>query len=305
MKATEKVMYNGELAAWEEAKVHVLAHALHYGTGVFESCRCYDTCEGPAVFRLKDHMRRLVKSGAAYNMELPYTVDELCAQVIETIRANNLRECYVRTIAFFGYRELGVCPLGNPVDVSHAVWEWGAYLGEDGMEKGVKATISTWRRIDPSTMPPTAKATANYANASLAKVEAVRRGFDEAIMLNTKGSVAEGSGENLFTVKDEVLKTTSEDSGALPGITQDTVRKIASDIGYEVKEGEITVEELKDADEAFFTGTAAEVTPIRQIDDREYGGRGQVTERIQSKYLSIVRGEERGYDDWLTPARPA
>jgi branched-chain amino acid aminotransferase len=300
MKEAEKICYNGELVDWGEARVHVLTHALHYGTGVFESTRCYETDSGPAVFRLGDHMQRLQRSGEHYKMRLPYTVDELCQQVVETIKANNLTECYVRTLAFFGYGELGVYPLGNPVDVTHAAWEWGAYLGNEALEKGVNATVSDWRRIDPATMPPQAKATCNYGNAALAKMQAVEGGFDEAILLNTMGTVAEGSGENIFIVKDGVLATTSGESGALPGITQDSVGEMAVDLGFTVEKRVISVDELLGADEAFFTGTAAEVTPIRRIDDVELGGRGPVTERIQSAYFNAVRGREEKYVKWLT-----
>ena len=303
MDKTDYIWFDGTLVRWEDAKVHVLTHALHYGTGVFESCRCYDTADGPAIFRLKEHMQRLERSAGFYSMSLPYTVDELCKATVETVKANRLNECYIRPIAFFGYKELGVYPLKNPVDVAIAAWKWGAYLGEDGMRKGAKITISKWRRISEETMPPQAKATANYANSALAKIDAVKRGYDEAIMLNTKGTVAEGSGENLFIVKGRTVTTTSDESGALRGITQDAVKTIAKDLGYKVRVGRITKRELFSADEVFFTGTAAEVTPIRQIDKARYGGIGPVTERIQAKFFDAVRGKDKKYRKWLTPVR--
>jgi branched-chain amino acid aminotransferase len=300
MEKTEHIWFDGSLVRWDDAKIHVLTHALHYGTGVFESCRCYDTEEGPAIFRLKEHMQRLEKSAGYYNMPLPYSVDELCEATVETVKANRLRECYIRPIAFFGYKELGVYPLGNPVDVAIAAWKWGAYLGDEGLRRGAKITISKWRRISDKTMPPQAKATANYANSALAKMDAVKRGYDEAIMLNTKGTVAEGSGENLFIVKGKTIATTSDESGALRGITQDAVKTIAKGLGYEVRVGKMTVKELLNANEVFFTGTAAEVTPIRQIDKRSYGSIGPVTEKIQSKFFDVVRGKDKKYSKWLT-----
>lgn len=303
MDKTEFIWFDGSLVDWDEAKVHVLTHALHYGTGVFESCRCYETKEGPAIFRLKEHMLRLGRSAGFYDMKLPYTTDELCRAAVETVKANRLSECYIRPIAFFGYKELGVYPLNNPVDVAVACWRWGAYLGEDGLKKGIKVKISPWRRISGETMPPQAKATANYANSALAKMDAVKDGCAEAIMLNTKGTVAEGSGENLFIVKRGKIATTSEESGALSGITQDAVCKIAKGLGYNVDERRITVKELLSADEAFFTGTAAEITPIRQINRRVYGNMGPVTANLQESFFDAVHGRQKKYLKWLTPVR--
>jgi branched-chain amino acid aminotransferase len=245
-------------------------------------------------------MQRLDRSAGFYSMKLPYTVKELCEAAKETVKANGLKECYIRPIAFFGYKELGVYPLNNPVDVAIAAWRWGAYLGEEGMSKGVRITVSPWRRISEETMPPQAKATANYANSALAKVDAVQRGFDEAIMLNTGGTVAEGSGENLFIVKDNALATTSDESGALRGITQDAVKTLARDMGYRVEERKIALQELLLADEVFFTGTAAEITPIRLIDAREYGGIGPVTKGLQAKFFEVVRGKDKRYSGWLS-----
>jgi len=303
MEPTKYIWFDGSLVEWAEAKVHVLTHALHYGTGVFESCRCYETPDGPAVFRLREHMLRLKKSAGYYNMPIPYSVDELCDAVIETVLSNWLRECYIRPIAFFGYKELGVYPLNNPVDVAIAAWKWGAYLGEEGLKRGIKVKISPWRRISDETMPPQAKATANYANSALAKMDAVKGGYAEAIMLNTRGTVAEGSGENLFAVKGRKVTTTSEESGALRGITQDAVKRIAKDLGYTVVEGKITVKQLLSADEVFFSGTAAEVTPIRQVDRKVYGSIGPVTQSIQAKFFDAVRGADPKYTKWLTYVR--
>ncbi|MFH0862180.1 MAG: branched-chain amino acid transaminase [Candidatus Altiarchaeota archaeon] len=301
MDKTDYIWFDGSLVKWDDAKVHVLTHALHYGTGVFESCRCYDTKEGPAIFRLKEHMQRLKRSAGFYSMKIPYSVQELCQATVDTVKANRLDECYIRPIAFFGYKELGVYPLNNPVDVAIAAWKWGAYLGEEGLRRGAKITVSKWRRISEDIMPPQSKATANYANSALAKMDAIKRGYDEAIMLNAKGTVAEGSGENLFIVKGKTVATTSDESGALRGITQDAVKTIAKGLGYNVRVGKITMRELLSADEVFLTGTAAEVTPIRQIDKKRYGGIGPVTQRIQTKFFDIVKGRDQKYRKWLTP----
>lgn len=300
MEPTAFIWFDGRLVGWDEARVHVLTHGLHYGTGVFESCRCYDAVQGPAVFRLKEHMSRLLRSAGYYRMKIPYTLDELCDAVVQTVKANGLRECYIRPIAFFGYRELGVYPLNNPVDVAIAAWKWGAYLGEDALKGGIKVKISKWRRISDKTMPPQAKATANYANSALAKMEAVEEGYAEAIMLNMEGTVAEGSGENLFTVKGDALSTTSAASGALRGITQDAVKTIARDLGYKVSQKRITVKELLAADEVFFSGTAAEITPIRQIGRKIFKGELPVTTEIRERFNEAVRGRVPRYRKWLT-----
>jgi len=302
LQKTEWIWMNGKLVPWDEAKVHILTHALHYGTGVFEGIRCYETPKGPAVFRLMDHIERMMDSAKVYLMELPYSERQLSEAVIETIKANKLKECYIRPIAFFGYGEMGLNPLHNPIDVAIATYPWGTYLGEEGLRKGVRCKVSSWCRLDPRVLPPLAKATANYLNSVLAKVEALQAGYDEAIVLTTSGTISEGPGENLFFAKDGELITPWIATGPLQGITMASVKQIARDLGTRVVEREVLREELFLADEAFFTGTAAEVTPIREIDGRVIGDgkRGPITERIQAKFFEIVRGKDPNYVKWLT-----
>lgn len=295
----DKVWMNGKLVDWEDATVHVLAHALHYGTGVFEGIRCYETSRGPAVFRLRDHLERMERSGKIFMMEIPYSVDELIAATHELIKVNKLDSCYVRPIAFRGYGEVGVNPEANPVDVTVAVWKWGAYLGEEALRSGVRMTISSWRRHDPNIIPPAAKVTGAYINSVAAKQEAVHKGFDEAILLNSQGFVAEASGENIFIVRDGEIMTPPLAAGSLGGITRQTVMKIAADLGTPVREVQIARSDLYLADEIFCCGTAAEVTPVREIDGRVIGPPGPMTQTIQQKYFSIVRGEDEKYHDWL------
>lgn len=290
---------NGELVDWENATVHVLSHALHYGTGVFEGIRCYETSQGPAVFRLREHLERLHRSGKIFMMEVPFSVDEMVSATHELIKINKLQSCYVRPIAFRGYGEVGVNPEANPVDVTIAVWSWGAYLGEDALRNGVRMTISSWRRHDPNIIPPAAKVTGAYINSVAAKQEAVHKGFDEAIMLNSQGFVAEATGENIFVVRDGEIFTPPLAAGSLGGITRDTVTRIAADLGNPVTEMQIQRSDLYLADEIFCCGTAAEVTPVREIDGRVIGPPGPVTQEIQSKYFSIVRGEDEKYFEWL------
>ena len=301
MEKAEKIWMNGKLIPWDEARVHVLTHALHYGTGVFEGIKCYDTVKGPAIFRLQEHMQRLTNSAKIYRMPMPFSVDELCAAAEETVKVNNLKECYIRPIAFRGYGEMGVNPARNPMDVSIIVWKWGAYLGEEGMEKGIRTMISSWQRIDTRSLPAHAKACGHYMNSVLAKQEALDLGFDEAIMLNSHGMLCEGSGENLFIVKNGVLITPPPSAGALPGITRESAITIAQDTGIDFIIRDIIREEIFLADEAFFTGTAAEITPIREVDGRAIGnnGRGEITKKIQSKYFDIVNGKDEKYHHWL------
>lgn len=299
IEAVDVIWMNGELVEWEKATIHVLTHALHYGTGVFEGIRCYETPKGPAVFRLQDHMKRLENSGRIFMMELPYTVDELIAATHETIKANGLQSCYVRPIAFRGYGEIGVNPEANPIDVAIAVWPWGAYLGDDALKDGVRMTISSWRRHDPNIIPPAAKVTGAYINSVAAKQEAIHKGFDEAIMLNTQGYVAEATGENIFVVKDGEITTPGLSAGALSGITRDSVIKLAADLGNPVKEAMISRSDLYTADEMFCCGTAAEVTPIREIDGRIIGPPGPVTLEIQQKFFDVVKGVDEKYAHWL------
>lgn len=299
ISAVEKVWMNGELVAWEDAKVHVLSHALHYGTGVFEGVRCYETARGPAIFRLRDHLARMERSARIFMMEIPYEVDELIEATFELIRINRLRSCYVRPIAYRGYGEIGVNPQGNPVDVCIAVWPWGTYLGEEALTKGVRMTVSSWRRHDPNIIPPQAKVTGAYINSVLAKVEALDKGFDEGIMLNPQGYISEATGENLFIVRDGELLTPPLAAGPLPGITRASVIAIARDLGITVFETLLTRADLYLAEEMFCVGTAAEVTPVREVDGRVIGEPGPVTQALQQKYFQIVKGEDDKYADWL------
>lgn len=301
VQPVEKIWMDGKLVDWEDAKIHVLTHALHYGTGVFEGIRAYETKRGSAVFRLTDHIRRLFRSAAIYMTEIPYTIDELIDATKETVRVNGLKTCYIRPLVFHGYGEMGLNPLYAPVNVFIAVWAWGAYLGDEALENGARVKISSWRRPDPNVLPSGAKATGQYVNSGLAKVEAVKAGYDDAIMLNTEGYVAEGSGENLFILRDGVLHTPPESAGILPGITRDSVIQIARDLGYEVLERKLTRGELYTADEAFYTGTAAEVCPIKEVDDRAIGdsGRGPITKELQETFYATVRGELPQYEAWV------
>lgn len=295
------IWFNGKLVPFEEAKIHVLSHVVHYGSSVFEGIRCYNTARGPAVFRLREHMRRLLDSARIYRMEVPYTLEELEAAALETIRASGLKACYIRPVVFRGMGSLGVNPLKNPVEVAIAVWDWGAYLGDEALEQGVDVQVSTWNRMAPNTLPAMAKAGANYANAALVKMEAVLNGYTEGIMLSVDGYVAEGSGENLFLVRDGVIYTAPLTLSILPGITRDAVITLARDLGYTVIEQPIPREALYIADELFFTGTAAEITPIRSVDHYTIGQgrRGPVTEALQRAFFEIVR-EGRDPYGWLT-----
>ena len=298
MRETEKIWMNGELVDWNDAKVHVGVHGLHYGSGVFEGIRAYETDKGSAVFRLSDHLRRLDNSARLLHMELPFSLEELRAACHGLIAVNGLPECYLRPIAFFGYGELGVSAVGNPVDVVIMSWPWGAYLGEDGLKNGIRAKISSWERIGPNVIPHVAKATGVYLNSMLAVTEANRAGYDEAILLTAEGYVADGSGENVFVVKDGVIYTPDLSTSILPGITRDTVIQIAQDLGYSVIEKSLIRSDLYLADEAFMCGTAAEVTPLREVDDVEFGV-GSVTLELQAAYIDTVRGRSERWAQWL------
>jgi branched-chain amino acid aminotransferase len=300
---TEKIWMDGELVPWDEARVHVLTHSLHYGSGVFEGIRTYAAADGPAVFRLTDHIQRLFDSAKLIMMEIPYARDEIVEACKLIVRESGLDSCYVRPIAFLGYGEIGLNPLPCEVNVSIAAWPWGSYLGEESLEAGVRVQVSSWRRMDPNINPVAAKGTGIYINSSLAKVEAVKAGYDEAIMLNTQGFVAECTGENVFIVKDGVVMTPPTSSGALAGITRDSIMTIARDHGYPVVEQQLLRHDLYLADEAFLTGTAAEVVPIRSVDDREIGSRGEITRTLQQTYFAAVRGEVEQYKDWLEYVR--
>ena len=295
---SKQIWMNGELVPWNEAKVHVLTHSLHYGLGVFEGIRAYETSTGPAVFRLTPHIKRLFNSAKIYMLDIPYTVDEMIQATKDTVRENGLNSCYIRPIVYLGYGEMGLNPLPCPVEVSIAVWEWGAYLGDDGIKHGVRMKVSSWVRHNVNSMPPAAKGTGMYINSSMAKVEALKAGYDEAILLSPQGYVSECTGENIFIVKDGAIYTPPVSAGALEGITQDAVRTIAHDLGIPYAEENIVRSDLYTADEAFLSGTAAEVVPIRSVDDRELGEPGPITRQIQDVFFKAVRGELEQYKDW-------
>jgi branched-chain amino acid aminotransferase len=304
MQESEKIWFSGELVDWADAKVHVGSHGLHYGTGVFEGIRCYETERGPAVFRLAEHLQRLENSARLLYMPLPYSVNELRDAVHETIAVNGLDECYIRPIAFYGYGELGVHTGTNPIEVVIMCWPWGAYLGADSQTKGITAMISSWKRVGPNTIPHVAKATGIYLNSMLATHEARRGGYDEAILLTDDGYVADGPGENIFVVKGNEISTPPLSTSILPGITRETLMQIARDLGFEVVEKSIIRPDLYLADEVFMTGTATEVAPVRAVDDQEISV-GPVALQLQQAYWDVVRGKNERYTDWLdfVPAR--
>lgn len=303
---TEKIWLDGEMVRWEDAKVHVLTHALHYGTAYFEGIRCYALGGGrSAVFRLAEHIRRFADSGKILGFPLPYGTEELQRATLETIRANKLEECYIRPLAFLGLGEMGLYAPNNPINVCIAVWPWGAYLGDEGLKNGIRAKVSSFTRHHVNVMMTKSKASGNYINSVMAKAEVKKSGYDEAIMLDADGYVSEASGENIFMVRDGKIKTTPLTS-ILPGITRDSVLTIARDKEYTVVEERFTRDELYTADEAFFTGTAAELTPIREVDDRQVGaGRpGPVTSDIQQTFFNVLKGKEKKYNHWLAHLWP-
>lgn len=301
MEPVTYIWMDGELVAWEDATVHVLSHALHYGTGVFEGIRAYDTDSGPAVFRLNDHMERLVRGAAAYQLPLPYGVEELSKAAREVIATNELGACYVRPIVFLGTGSMGLNPSGATPHIAIAAWRWGAYLGDEGLEKGIRVGVSSWRRLHHSMFIPDAKGTGQYINSILARLEANAAGFDEALLLNLDGYIAEGSGENLFLIRDDIVRTPPPQAGALDGITRQSVMQLLRDDGTEVQEANLSRSDAYYADEAFFTGTAAEVTPIREVDNRTIGSGkpGPVTMRAQELFMSAVTGRLDRYRHWL------
>jgi branched-chain amino acid aminotransferase len=303
IQKVDKIWMDGTLVDWDDAKIHVLTHTLHYGSGVFEGVRAYATADGPAVFRLTDHIRRLFDSASMLMIEVPFSVEQIVEAVKETVRVNNVESCYIRPLVYLGYGEMGLNPLPCQVNVSVAVWPWGTYLGEEGIRHGVRMKVSSWRRQDPNMIPPAAKVTGLYVNSSLAKVEALKSGYDEAILLNTQGYVAECTGENIFIVKGGRIITPPLAAGALDGITRDSVWTIARDLGYEVVEENLLRSDLYTADEAFLTGTAAEVVPIRSVDDRMIGEPGEMTRKIQETYFAAIRGEVEAYKGWLEYVR--
>jgi branched-chain amino acid aminotransferase len=299
IQEVKKIWMDGELVDWGEAKVHVLTHSLHYGSGVFEGIRCYKTLKGPAIFRHQEHMQRLFNSAKFYFMDIPYTTEELCKATKELIRVNQLEECYIRPLAYRGYGEMGLNPLTTPVRVSIAVWPWGTYLGEEGLRKGIRVKVSSWERISPNVLTPASKNTGQYSNSILAKVESLNCGYDEAILLDYRGFVSEGPGENIFVVKNGVISTPPIHASILPGITRDSVITLARDMGYEVLERDLTRAELYTADEVFFTGTAAELTPIREIDGYGIGKPGEVTRKLQKKFFDVTKGRDMSHPSWL------
>lgn len=298
----DKIWMDGELVDWRDAKIHVLSHALHYGSGVFEGIRAYETARGAAVWHLDEHLKRWFRSAKLYHMDLPYSREAMTEATKEVVRANGLKACYIRPVAMRGYGEMGVNPLNAPVNVFVAVWPWGAYLGEDALELGVRIKIASWRRNSQNSLPSAGKATGQYINSVLAKVESLKAGYDEAIMLNEAGFVTDGSGENVFVVRDGVLTTPPTQAGCLDGITRLSLITIARDLGYEVREENLVRTDLYNADEVFFSGTAAEITPIREVDDRIVGEghRGPVTKELQGAFFAATKGETEKYAGWLT-----
>ncbi len=295
---SEYIWKNGKLVPWAEATTHVLSHALHYGTAVFEGMRSYETERGTAIFRLDDHMRRLERSARMIMMPLPYSVEELCEATREMIKANGLDSCYVRPIAYRGYGSMGVDPRDCPVDVVIAAWAWGAYLGEEALSKGISVGVSTWRQRSANSTPGAIKSSASYLNSGLAHMEVDLNGYGEAVLLNEAGLVAEGSGENIFIVRDGVLVTPPHSDGILGGITRDSVIKIARDAGYEVREASLVRTDLYTADEMFMTGSAAELTPVNSVDRREIPCPGEITKDIQSRFFDVLNGRVEKYSEW-------
>ncbi len=303
---TGKIWMNGTLVDWRDAKIHIASHVIHYGSGVFEGARCYATPKGSACFRLDSHMRRLRDSMKIYRMEYPLDLTGWQNAVLETIRANQMKACYIRPLVYRGYETLGVNPLQNPVDAAIMVWEWGAYLGQDALERGVDVTISSWSRMAPNTLPAMAKSTANYANSALIKMEALADGYSEGLALDVNGNVSEGSGQNIFIVRDGAIQTPPLASSVLGGITRDSIIALAHDLGFTVTEAVLPREALYIADEVFFVGTAAEVTPIRSIDKIQIGQgrRGPVTEALQRAFFDVISGEVPDTHGWLTYVYP-
>jgi branched-chain amino acid aminotransferase len=303
IKATEKIWHNGRFVNWQDATIHVLSHVTSYGSSVFEGLRCYATENGPMIFRIREHMRRLHDSAKIYRMDIPHSIDELCAAAVEVVRLNKLDSCYIRPLVLRGYGGVGVLAPECPIETYIACWEWGKYLGAEAMEQGVDVCVSSWTRIAPNTLPTMSKAGANYMNSQLIRMEAAANGYSEGIALDALGYVSEGSGENIFVVRDGKILTPPLGASVLPGITRDSVMQVAHSLGYTVTETLIPREMLYIADEVFFTGTAAEVTPIRSIDKIKIGAgrRGPVTEKLQKEFFAIVEGKKPDTFGWLTP----
>jgi len=296
------IWFNGNIIPWDDAKIHVMSHVLHYGSGVFEGIKCYDTEKGPAIFRLDDHIRRLFESGNKYQIHIPFNEDDIINASVEIVRINGFESCYIRPIAFYGYDTLGVHPKGCPVEVAVASFFWGAYLGDEGLINGVNITISPWKKISLDAFPPSAKASGQYMNSMLAVQDARDKGYDEALLLNQQGNIAEGSGQNIFIVKNEKIYTNDVNASILMGITRSTIIQISKDLNYSVEITDITEEMLMNSDEAFFTGSATEVTPIATVNDIPIGSGkpGSITLKLKGLYSRIVHGKESRYDNWLT-----
>ena len=307
VEPTDLIWMNGDFVAWEDAKVHVLTHGLHYGTGVFEGVRCYDTELGPAVFRNAEHVERLLRSAELYYMPVPYSAEELRAATLELVARNGLRSCYIRPIINRGYGQMGLNPLDAPVEVSIACWEWGSYLGEEGKRKGVRAKVSSWRRISSDSLIPHAKASGQYLNSVLAKVESVKSGYEEAILLDDHGHVCEGTGENVYIVRDGEIITPGQHNSILDGIARRSILQIARDLGYTVVERNIARAEMYLADEMFLSGTAAELVPVREVDDHPVGSGapGEITRVLQDAFDAALHGRTERYREWLDVVGPA
>jgi branched-chain amino acid aminotransferase len=306
VEPTDLIWMNGEFVAWEDAKVHVLTHGLHYGTGVFEGVRCYDTELGPAVFRNAEHVERLMRSAALYHMPVPYSAEQLRQATLELVARNGLRSCYIRPIIFRGYGQMGLNPLEAPVDVTIACWEWAAYLGEEGKRDGIRAMVSSWRRISPDSLIPHAKASGQYLNSVLAKVESLKAGYEEAILLDDHGYVCEGTGENVYVIREGEIATPGQHNSILDGITRRSIIQIAQDLGYKVVERDVARAEMYLADEVFMSGTAAELVPVREVDDHVIGtGKpGEITRVLQSAFDDAIHGRSERYREWLDVVRP-
>jgi branched-chain amino acid aminotransferase len=298
---TEKIWMDGKFVSWDDANVHVLTHTLHYGLGVFEGIRCYKTAKGPAIFRLEEHVERLFESAHIFMLEIPFTKKEIRDAIVETVRVNRMKECYIRPLVYIGYGAMGLYPKDNPIKIAIAVWPWGAYLGDEGLEKGIRIKVSSYTRHHVNVDMTRGKVAGYYVNSQLAKKEAIACGYDEALLLDTEGYVSEASGENIFIVRDNVIKTTPLTS-ILEGITRDSIIRIARDNGIVVNEERFTRDEVYISDEAFLTGTAAEVTPIREVDGRRIGNgqRGYITKKLQSIFFNVVKGSDKKYESWLT-----
>jgi branched-chain amino acid aminotransferase len=302
MEQAELIWHNGDFVPWDEAKVHVLSHGLHYGTGVFEGIRCYETERGPAIFRHRDHLDRLAKSAELYYLPLPFSIEEIAEATRELIRRNGLSSCYIRPLAFRGYGEMGLYA-DSPMEVSIAVWPWGAYLGDDGKRNGIRAKVSSWRRISPAGLIPHSKASGQYLNSILAKTESKKAGYEEAILLDERGFVCEGSGENIFLVREGEIVTPPHVAAILDGINRKSVIQIARDLGYTVVERDVARAELYLAEEVFLTGTAAELVPVQEIDDHPVGEPGEITRVVQARFEDALHGRAEEYLEWLDPVQ--